>query len=234
MTSEMSHIFFLAEIWIIALSCFVAQKKKFRGLNLIHWIILLYFAASAIVHMGGVITETFMMSNLCQRMYNLDYSGGMAKYSKKDTDVTKDLNVQTKIWNPKVYDMSVDLTLGNYMYCYDFTFQNLVGKQYMAASLVELSLLKHSRINIREFNKFKGNTVLTEPKTVPQLLALEVAIGKIPEMTTTSSYISNLIKLQKERSKVMGIPTCTITKLWLDTAKRDLCLTGIEMGLSNA
>jgi hypothetical protein len=53
-------------------------------------------------------------------------------------------------------------------------------------------------------------------------------------MTTTISYIKNLIRLQSERSKVMGIPTCKITKLWLDTAKRDLCLTGIEMGLANA
>jgi hypothetical protein len=169
MTSEMSHIFFLAEIWVIALSCYVAQKKKFRGLNLIHWIILLYFGASAIVHMGGVVTETFMMSNLCQRMYNLDYSGEMAKY--KDADVTKGFNVQKQIWNPKVYDMSVDLTLGNYMYCYDFNFQNLVGKQYMAASLVEMSLLKHSRINIREYNALQGKNVLTEPQDVPNLLA---------------------------------------------------------------
>jgi len=163
LTSEMSHLFFLAEMWIIAMGAYVAYKRKYRMICLIMWTILLYFTASAVVYMGGVITESFMISDLCQRMYNLNL------YAHHT--VTQDPSRPTKIWNPLVFDMSVDLTLGNYMFCYDNEFQNLVGKQYMAHSEVELALLKHSRIDIRAYNKKANKIVFVEPTNVKELYA---------------------------------------------------------------
>lgn len=150
-------------------------------------------------------SDTFMISNFCHRTWNLSYEKSQEKGAVKNGKM---------MWNDDMWDMSVDLTLGNYMFCYDYKFQILINKQYMSHALIEIVLVKHSRINIEAYNKVQKKTVFAVPTTYKELLDQEDAIKKVEEMGVVSSYISSLKELQAERAKIVAIPGCQLNEQW--------------------